>query len=266
MDAIARGLATRALAEIALLDVGQPVELRTTSTHLQWRRVGQPNWTDLVPLVETGSALDFNWNGTQLGVKREKESTYSYVDLIGPVGPQGETGPTGPGLEFTWNDTKLGVRVAGETEYAYTDLEGPTGQTGPAGEITSVSAESVPPEENPSIDLGGTATHRTMHFKIPQGERGEKGEADLTGFDTDVLPHEPLLFAVDERSIELVRDGNGNLITVLEKSGGTVVKETTLARTNGDLTSVTEEADGRTVVSTLHRTAGVLTGVTRSAS
>src|SRR5690625_956024 len=123
MDAIARGLATRALAEIALIDTGQPVELRRTSTHLQWRRVGDTNWTNLVPLVETGSALDFNWDGTSLGVKRQTETEYAYVDLIGPQGVQGVKGDTGASLEFTWNGTELGVRVEGESNYQFVDLQ-----------------------------------------------------------------------------------------------------------------------------------------------
>lgn len=123
MDAIARGLATRALAEIALIDTGQPVELRTTSTHLQWRRVGDTNWTNLVPLVETGSALDFDWDGTSLGVKRQTETEYAYVDLIGPQGVQGVKGDTGANLEFTWNGTELGVRVEGDPNYQFVDLQ-----------------------------------------------------------------------------------------------------------------------------------------------
>lgn len=157
MDAIARGLATRALAEIALIDTGQPVELRTTSTHLQWRRVGQPNWTNLVPLVETGSALDFNWDGTQLGVKRQTEATYTYVDLLGPKGDKGDkgdTGNTGPGLEFTWSGTQLGVRVAGETTYTFTNLKGDKGDkgdTGPKGDKGDTGDVGPP---GPPIQVG----------------------------------------------------------------------------------------------------------------
>ena len=60
-----------------------------------------------VPIVEGGSqgepgapgqdgvGLNFDWDGTKLGVKREDESTYIYVDLQGPEGPQGPQGPPG---------------------------------------------------------------------------------------------------------------------------------------------------------------------------
>ena len=44
-----------------------------------------------------GSAvgLQFDWNGTELGIKREDESEYEYVDLQGPQGPKGDKGDTG---------------------------------------------------------------------------------------------------------------------------------------------------------------------------
>ena len=41
---------------------------------------------------QDGIGLDYNWDGTQLGIKREDEQNYSYVDL---KGEQGDTGPAG---------------------------------------------------------------------------------------------------------------------------------------------------------------------------
>lgn len=46
-----------------------------------------------------GIGLNYAWNGTELGIKREDEASYAYTDLegpIGPQGPQGEIGPRGP--------------------------------------------------------------------------------------------------------------------------------------------------------------------------
>ena len=42
-----------------------------------------------------GKGLEFNWNGTQLGVKVEGEIDYTYADLRGPKGDKGEQGEQG---------------------------------------------------------------------------------------------------------------------------------------------------------------------------
>ena len=54
---------------------------------------------------DQGIGLEFTWNGTKLGIRREGESRYTYVDLKGatgtrgirgPQGRQGDKGPQGP--------------------------------------------------------------------------------------------------------------------------------------------------------------------------
>jgi hypothetical protein len=50
---------------------------------------------------DKGDSIEFVWNGTQLGVRVEGETSYQYVDLKGekgeqgPKGEQGEQGPRG---------------------------------------------------------------------------------------------------------------------------------------------------------------------------
>ena len=44
---------------------------------------------------DTGTSLDFNWNGTQLGIKKDTESTYTYKELKGEQGVQGLRGERG---------------------------------------------------------------------------------------------------------------------------------------------------------------------------
>lgn len=43
----------------------------------------------------TGVGLNYNWNGTSLGVKREDESQYSYTNLKGETGAKGDPGQAG---------------------------------------------------------------------------------------------------------------------------------------------------------------------------
>ena len=44
---------------------------------------------------DNGKSLEFNWQGTSLGVRKEGESTYSYTNLKGDKGDQGDKGDTG---------------------------------------------------------------------------------------------------------------------------------------------------------------------------
>lgn len=44
---------------------------------------------------DQGIGLEFTWNGTKLGIRREGESKYTYVDLKGTTGTRGIRGPQG---------------------------------------------------------------------------------------------------------------------------------------------------------------------------
>lgn len=118
------------------------------------------------------AGLDFRWDGTRLGVRRDEEEEYEYVDLEGPPGPEGPQGPKGvpgeqgpegpqgiqgiqglPGtngksIEFIWQGTQLGVRLEGSPTYSYVDLKGAKGDQGIQG---------------------------------PKGEKGDKGDQGIQG-------------------------------------------------------------------------------------
>ena len=55
-----------------------------------------------------GKSLEFHWDGTRLGIRKEGETGYSYVDLKGRDGAPGEQGPKGdkgdPGLQGSKGD------------------------------------------------------------------------------------------------------------------------------------------------------------------
>ena len=121
---------------------GREIELRTNSTHIQWRYVGDPAWINLVPLA----------------------------DLVGPAGPTGQTGQTGAagtngtngtdGREVQLQNTGTYVQwryvggtwtnlialsaitgPKGETG-ADSTVPGPVGDTGPAGPNSVTSTTS----------------------------------------------------------------------------------------------------------------------------
>lgn len=45
--------------------------------------------------VTNGKSLDFNWNGTKLGIKTEGQEEYTYIDLKGDKGDKGDQGVKG---------------------------------------------------------------------------------------------------------------------------------------------------------------------------
>ena len=80
-----------------------------------------------------GKGLEFEWRGTELGVRVEGETEYKYVNLKGQTGEAGRDGINGKNLEFTWRGTELGVRVQGQSAYQYVNLKGAKGDPGTNG-------------------------------------------------------------------------------------------------------------------------------------
>lgn len=70
---------------------------------------------------DQGFSLEFLWDGTSLGVKREDQDQYTFVNL------KGDKGDTGLGLEYSWDGTSLGVRVEGDSQYTFVNLKGEQG-------------------------------------------------------------------------------------------------------------------------------------------
>lgn len=54
------------------------------------------------PIGPQGYSINYSWSGTQLGVKREDETSYSYTDLKGEKGDQGL-----PGHSVTYTHTQI---------------------------------------------------------------------------------------------------------------------------------------------------------------
>lgn len=130
--------------------------------------------------VTNGADLEFNWQGTQLGVRVKGTTTYTYVDLIGEkgntgVGIQSIALTSTDGLEDTYTITltdattttfvvKNGsVWTIGEDLYWYKDgvkteyySQGPKGNTGKSGVQVS-SEEPTDPDVNVWIKSNGTA-------------------------------------------------------------------------------------------------------------
>ena len=115
---------------------------------------------------DNGKSLEFNWQGTSLGVRKEGESTYSYTNLKGDKGDQGDKGDTGsqgpkgdkgdPGLQGPQGD------------------KGDTGSQGPKGDKgdNGKSAYDVAVENG----YVGTETSWVASLK---GDKGDPGDIPM---------------------------------------------------------------------------------------
>jgi hypothetical protein len=83
-----------------------------------------------------GESLQYNWDGTKLGIKTTSDTDYIYVDLKGEQGIQGPEGPQGPkgdtGEQGPQGDS-------GE--------QGIQGEQGPAGESITITATTSSTED-----------------------------------------------------------------------------------------------------------------------
>lgn len=144
-----------------------------------------------------GNGLEFIWNGTQLGIRVEGDSVYTYVDIKGPTGPQGLTGATGPqgetgatglqgptgkGLEFSWNGTQLGVREEGDSVYTYVDLKGDTGPIGLTGATGDTGPQGEQGIQGPKGDPGAGDMEKSVYDTNGNGvvDKAEKLNTAVT--------------------------------------------------------------------------------------
>jgi hypothetical protein len=120
-----------------------------------------------------GISLEFAWDGTSLGIKREGEADFTYSDLVGPAGEQGAAGS---GLEYEWDGTRLGVRVVGDEAYAYVELVGPQGIQGVPGPIGVAGAPG--PDGLAGVDGADGADGRSLEFAWDGTRLGVRVEGD----------------------------------------------------------------------------------------
>jgi len=111
-----------------------------------------------------GVGLNYNWSGTSLGIKREDEQNYNYVNLKGDTGATGATGATGP----AGKDGKDGK-------------DGTNGQNGQDGvgisSITKTSTSGLVDTYTITYTNGNTET-----YQITNGADGSPGQPGADGY------------------------------------------------------------------------------------
>lgn len=117
--------------------------------------VTKKNDTVKTVTLSDGTSLQFNWEGTSLGIKTDNEESYTYVDLEGPQGKQGIQGP-----------------------------QGEEGKTGPQGETGATGNGILSIQKTATVGLVDTYTitftdGTTTTFDVTNGEDGEVTQAQL---------------------------------------------------------------------------------------
>lgn len=188
--------------------IGEKIK-QTTDTPLQESVQGPPG--EVGERGPQGYSVQYKWNGTQLGVKREDESSYQYKDLQGPKGDKGDQGIQGLKGEKgdTWKPTidsngiiswalnngttiPISMNIKGpkgdvgatgtpgpKGDKGDTGLQGPIGATGASGFTWRPSIDS---SGNLSwVNNGSTITPATVNIRGPQGIQGIQGLKGDTG-------------------------------------------------------------------------------------
>lgn len=100
-----------------------------------------------------GKGLEFNWNGTQLGVRVEGEDIYTYTNLKGEKGDKGEQGIQGPkGDKGDKGDTGP-AGLQGEK-----GVQGPKGDKGEKGIAGTTEWEEITGKPTVFPPAAGTVT------------------------------------------------------------------------------------------------------------
>lgn len=101
-----------------------------------------------------GVGLDFKWNGTNLGIKKENESNYNWANLKGDTGPEGPQGPQG--------------------------IQGIQGEQGPQGETGPMGLQGVKGPKGDKGETGETGPKGDKGETGPTGPKGDKGDVGAT--------------------------------------------------------------------------------------
>jgi hypothetical protein len=154
---------------------GREVELQTTSTHVQWRYVGESEWNDLVALATI--------TGPQ-GVQGE----------VGETGATGAAGIDGREVELQKTSTHVQWRYVGESGWndliPLADITGPqgetgeTGATGPANTLTIGTVTTGAAGSSADATITGDAPNQTLSLTIPTGDTGATGPQGPAGPQT----------------------------------------------------------------------------------
>lgn len=180
---------------------GREIEIQNNGTAIQWRYVGDEEWTDLVQLSE----------------------------ITGPKGDPGDNGITphiGENGNWYLGDEDTGKPSRGERGPAGQDgAQGPAGQTGATPDIQIGTVQTLEPGQQATASMTGTPENPVLNLGIPKGEKGDPGEdaesgssatprQEMTSSDTTVTLEPNKLYVFPEMAsltVTLAEPDNSNV-------------------------------------------------------
>lgn len=231
------------------LDVSDKIDGDVTVT------LTKKDLTTKTVVLSDGTSLMFNWDGTKLGIKTDKDSEYVYVDLQGqqgPIGPQGnpfqikKTYATIQAMIDDYDNMEINdyVMISGNIEqednaklFTKTEVEDPTyrwqyladfsgatGIQGPPGPTPNIQIGSVTSGSSPSVTRTGTDENPILNFVLQKGDTGEQGEQGETGNGIASIEKTGTSGLIDTYTITYT-DGTTSTFTVTNGEDGEVSQE-----------------------------------------
>lgn len=124
-----------------------------------------------------GRSILFEWRGTELGIKKEGESSYNYVNLQGQPGINGQPGRDGRNGENGQSAYQIWLNSGNEgtEENFLTSLKGEDGKSGVTPNIQIGNVDTLEPNQQATVTKRGTDENPIFDFGIPRGQNGEGG-------------------------------------------------------------------------------------------
>jgi len=133
--------------------------------------------------VSSITSVDYNWNGTQLGVKANNETQYKYVNLQGPQGLKGERGEIGPiGPQGIQGPQGLKGDIGPQ------GIQGIRGEKGDKGDIGLTGPAGAKGDKGDPFVYSDFTVEQLASLKGPKGDAGEQGPPGPKGDKGDVGP------------------------------------------------------------------------------
>ena len=161
-------------------DDGREVEFGLSSTHVQWRYVGDVSWTDLIALSSlvgaTGATPELQATATNLQWREPGGVWADLVALEDLRGPRGYLGPS------AYEVAVAAGFIGSEAEWLES-LKGDEGDPAPLPVITATAITGAPGTEA-AASISGAYPNLSLDLEIPEGEQGDPGPANELAIGT----------------------------------------------------------------------------------
>ena len=195
-------------------EAGDEVQLRKTSTHLQWKLIESAEWSDIVSLSEI-------------------------------TGPKGDVGAKIVGAGFNGNDLVFILDDASTVTIidGRLAIKGDKGDTGDAGSVTIGTVTTLPAGSPATVENTGTEKDAILNFGIPEGRDGDMQKSTYDpnnknddAFDMDNMSEgatNKILTASERANFHAPGSDDQDLSGLIPKSLGTAEGDIIIFSANG---------------------------------